>query len=101
MKFECGDLERALAVPELMQEAREHLRSCAACRSELRLWNEISDTARQLHEEWESPDLWDRIREDIASEPRPRHNWWSDWKVWAVAASVSVAVALGLWFSFA
>jgi len=101
MKFECGDLDRALAVPELMQEAREHLRSCAACRRELRLWNEISETARQLHQEWESPDLWDRIRHEIASEPRPRHNWWGDWRVWAVAASVSVAVALGLWFSVA
>jgi hypothetical protein len=101
MKFECGDLERALAVPELMQEAREHLRSCAACRSELRLWNEISETARQLHEEWESPDLWNRIRADIASQPRPRRTWRNDWKLWAIAASVLVAVALGLWFNFA
>ena len=42
MKFECGDLERALAVPELMQEAREHLKNCPACRNELRLWNEIA-----------------------------------------------------------
>jgi hypothetical protein len=101
MKFECGDLERALAVPELMQEAREHLRSCAACRAELRLWNEISEVARQLHEEWESPDLWSRIRSDIGSEPRPRYAWLSDWKLWAVAASVLVAVSLGLWFNFA
>jgi hypothetical protein len=55
--------------------------------------------ARELHQEWESPELWERIRHDIISEPRPRHNWWSDWKVWAVAASALVAVALGLWFS--
>jgi hypothetical protein len=101
MKFECGDLERALAVPELMQEAREHLRLCAACRSELRLWNEISDAARELHEEWESPDLWNRIRTGMAAEPRPRHTWFTDWKLWAVAASVLVAVALGLWFNLA
>lgn len=98
MKFECGDLERALAVPELMQEAREHLRNCAACRSELRLWNEISDAARLLHEEWESPDLWNRIRSDIALEPRPRRHWHTDWKLWAAAASIVVAVALGIWF---
>jgi hypothetical protein len=101
MKFECGDLERALAVPELMQEAREHLRSCAACRGELRLWNEISETARQLHEEWESPDLWNRIRTDMASEPRRRQAWFTDWKLWAVAASILVTVTLGFWFNFA
>ncbi len=100
MKFECGDLERALAVPELMQEAREHLRSCAACRSELRLWNEISETARQLHEEWESPDLWAGIRQEIASQPRSQHHWRTDWKLWAVAASLLVAVGLGVWFNF-
>ena len=33
MKFECGDLERALAISELMPEAREHLKVCAACRN--------------------------------------------------------------------
>ncbi len=100
MKFECGDLERALAVPELMQEAREHLRSCAACRRELRLGNEISETARQLHEEWESPDLWARIRQEIASQPRSQHHWRTDWKLWAVAASLLVAIGLGVWFNF-
>ncbi len=81
MKFECGDLERALAVPELMQEARDHLKNCPACRSELRLWNEISSAAGALHEDWASPELWPRIKSAIAAEPRPRPVWWSDWKV--------------------
>src|SRR5271170_925557 len=68
MKFECGDLERALAVPELMAEAREHLKECAACRREYRLWTEISSVAKELHEEWESPDLWPNIRQTLEAQ---------------------------------
>ncbi len=68
MKFECGDLERVLAVSERalsesMPEAREHLRQCAACRREYRLWNEISTVGRELHAEWDSPELWPRSGE--------------------------------------
>lgn len=99
MKFECGDLERALAVPELMQEAREHLKNCPACRNELRLWNEISSAAGALHEEWDSPELWPRIKSAIAAEPRPRPGWWSDWKAWALAASIIVAAGLLFWLN--
>lgn len=99
MKFECGDLERALAVPELMQEAREHLKNCPACRNELRLWNEISSAAGALHEEWDSPELWPRIKSAIAAEPRPRPVWWSDWKAWALAASIIVAAGLLFWLN--
>ncbi len=100
MKFECGDLDRALAVPELMQEAREHLKICAACRRELRLWNEISDAAKQLHHEWDSPELWPRIREKLAAQPRPRPAWWTDWKLWAMAASVLIGAVLLAWFNW-
>ena len=46
MKFECGDLERALANPDLMPEAKEHLKACAACRQEYRLWTDVSAAAR-------------------------------------------------------
>jgi hypothetical protein len=99
MKFECGDLERALAVPELMQEAREHLRECPRCRQELRLWNEISEAAKNLHEEWESPDLWNRIRQDLAAQAKPQKVWWSDWKVWAMAASIVFGAVLLFWLN--
>lgn len=97
MKFECGDLERALSSHDLMPEAREHLKQCAACRREYRLWNEISSGARLLHEEWDSPELWPGIRRAIEAEPRPsRHaGGWNNWRTWAAAAAV-IAIAVGL-----
>jgi len=96
MKFECGDLERALAVSELMPEAREHLKQCANCRREYRLWNEISATGRQLHEGWDSPDLWPNIRKLLEAEPKPKSDsaWWSEWTIWAVAAAVLIGIGL-------
>lgn len=98
MKFECGDLERALAVSELMPEAREHLRTCAACRREYRLWNEISSTAKELHEKWDSPTLWNEIRKKLEAEPKPKERpiWWREWKVWAVAASLIISAGLAI-----
>jgi len=99
MKFECGDLERALAVPELMAEAREHLKTCAACRSEYRLWNEISAAAREMHEEWESPALWPNIRMMLEAEQqrtaqRNQARFLGDWKTWALAATVVIGAVL-------
>jgi len=94
MKFECGDLERALRTSELMPEAREHLKECSACRREYRLWNEISSVAKELHEEWDTPTLWPNIRKQLEAEPTARAPWWQDWKLWAVAAAVLVAAVL-------
>ena len=94
MKFECGDLERALANPDLMTEAREHLRDCATCRNEYRIWKEISTTAKQLHQTWDSPDLWLRIRQSIEQErPIPKRRW-SQSKTWMLAAAAAVIVAV-------
>ena len=98
MKFECGDLERALAVSDLMPEAREHLKTCAACRAEYRLWNEISATGRGLHEDWETAALWPNIRKAIEAERRPGVAWWQGWKVWAIAATLALAIALPVWW---
>jgi hypothetical protein len=93
MIFQCGDLERALRTPELMPDARAHAERCLPCRMQLSLWTEISRIAPQLHEEWESPELWPRIRNRLAAEPerRPhRRPWW----VLAVAATVALAAVL-------
>lgn len=94
MKFECGDLDRALSMPELMPEAREHLKQCAACRREYRVWTEISTAAKELHEEWESPDLWPRIQRVLDAEPRSKPVWWKEWRTWAIAA-VAALVLIG------
>lgn len=84
MTFDCKDLERALAVPELLPDAREHAKSCEVCRRELWLWGELSTVAPRLREEWESPDLWPKIRESLAAQQKAaksqasasRRNWY-------------------------
>jgi hypothetical protein len=96
MKFECGDLDRAMANSDMLPEAREHFKTCAACRREYRLWNEISTTARELHEEWDTPALWPAIRETIEAERKPEVLWWKQWKTWAIAAAFAIAVAVPL-----
>lgn len=96
MKFECGDLDRALATPELMPEAREHLKQCAACRREYRIWTDISTAAKELHEDWDSPRLWPRIQQAIEAEPKRKPVWWKEWKTWAIAALVLVGISIAL-----
>lgn len=96
MKFECGDLERALANPHLMAEAQMHLRDCAACRNEYRIWNEISSAAKQLHCEWESPDLWPTIRRSLEAERQPEKRWRMEWKFWAIAAAAAAVLLLAI-----
>lgn len=97
MKFECGDLDRALGTPELMPEAREHLKQCAACRREYRVWTEISTAAKELHEEWASPELWPRILSAMNAEPKAKPAWWKEWKMWAIAAVLLIGVAVSVW----
>ncbi len=96
MIFQCEDLERALRSPELMPDARAHAELCDRCAQQLDLWSQISRLAPALHEEWESPGLWARIRTDMetaAPVKRP-----APWRQWAVAAMAVLAVsAVLLW----
>jgi hypothetical protein len=105
MKFECRDLDRALSVPELLPDAREHAKECPACRRQLWLWSEMSSAAAGMREEWETPALWPKIQAALAAEPRrSRSSWfewrwfewrWFDWRmVSAVAASLVIAAGL-------
>lgn len=102
MTFDCKDLERALAVPELLPDAREHAKSCDACRRELWIWGEMSSVAPGLREEWETPDLWPNIRKSLAERQKAaRHRrsaWLGDWRIWAgVAATLIVTASLLIW----
>ena len=93
MIFQCADLDRALQFPELLPDARAHAESCERCREQLYLWTEISRVAPQLHQEWESPDLWTRIHADLAAAA-PRRKVVPIWG-WTLAAAV-VLLALVL-----
>jgi hypothetical protein len=95
MKFECRDLDRALTVPELLPDAREHAKECAACRRELSLWSEISVVAGGMREEWDTPALWPRIQTALSAEPKPRRSPWFDWKM-VTAAAAALVLAAGL-----
>jgi hypothetical protein len=100
MTFDCKDLERALAVPELLPDAREHGKVCDACRRELWLWSEMSSVAPGLREEWETPDLWPKIRQTLAAQQKadkPRGLNWRDWRLMAgMAAALAIAVSVFL-----
>jgi hypothetical protein len=93
MIFQCGDLDRALEHPELMPDARAHAERCETCREQLYLWSEISRVAPRLHAEWESPELWGRIRTELAEARRPRPM--PVWR-WALAAAAAVLIAVAL-----
>jgi hypothetical protein len=63
----CADLESALRGEDdgLVFAFRQHADTCAACRDELRLWDEISAAAPFLRKEWPSPGLEARIHSDL------------------------------------
>jgi hypothetical protein len=99
MTFDCKDLERALAVPELLPDAREHAKVCDACRRELWLWSEMSAAAPGLREEWETSDLWPKIRQTLAAQQKAakphRLIGRFDWRLMAgLAAVLAIAVSV-------
>jgi len=98
MTFDCKDLERALAVPELLPDARKHAETCDACRRQLWLWGEISSVAPGLREEWETPDLWPGIRRALAAQQkadRPRFGSRGGWRDWRLMAAIAALLVMG------
>jgi hypothetical protein len=106
MKASCNDLERILrdAAPEERAALEEHAQACAACAEELRAWDRLSLTARELHEEWNSPALWPAIRRGLAEQSasgqnaRKRWGWLTGWAGfslgWQAAAATALAAVL-------
>jgi hypothetical protein len=108
MKVECKDRERILrgAEPEAMAALDAHARDCAACREELALWREISAAAPLLRKEWDSPELWPRIRQALAEQAAARPagrvaamwQWWAEsWKPALAAAALLALSATLIW----
>ena len=101
MKFECKDLERALEVPELLPDARDHARDCALCRRDLWIWGEMSQVAGGLREEWDTPELWSRVRHSLSAEPKPKQMRQWDWRLLvAIAAVLLISATATLWYPF-
>lgn len=70
MRVECRNLEKALRQqePELLDAFAAHAAACPACREQLRQWDAISKAAGGLRKSWDSPRLWPRIHQALASE---------------------------------
>lgn len=102
MDFDCTKLEDALREDDraLMAAARAHAESCEACRAQLRRWDEISIAARELHHEWDSPELWNRIDATLPVRPSRFHALnpgRAGWRIFLSAAAVLVLTISGLW----
>jgi hypothetical protein len=73
-----------------MQVAAQHAKSCPACTEKLAAWNEISNTAREMHTTWSSDLLWPRIERAIRTEKRQ-----SRARLWQIAAALLIFATLG------
>jgi len=74
VSFTCRDLDDALREqePGALEAARRHASGCPACREALAAWDAIATAAPHLRRDWSSPDLWPRIRRDLAEATRQR-----------------------------
>ena len=80
-----------------METAARHAAECEACAQKLAEWNEIGDTAKSLHETWQSDLLWPRIERSLRSEKQRK----PVRRIWQYAAAVLLTLGLGgtMWFS--
>ncbi|HUK31560.1 MAG TPA: hypothetical protein VLV89_10635 [Candidatus Acidoferrum sp.] len=77
-KFDCSQLELALRdeAPGQLAALARHAKECAACREEVRIWQEISMAAKSMHKDWPTPALWPAIAKELRAEAaRPRSVW--------------------------
>jgi len=110
MNVSCKDLDRILERQDAAELAalEAHAAACDGCREQLALEREISAAARGMQRSWESPELWPRIRQRLAAEPRPSESRWSfsrifeawtlNWQVAAATAALAMIVVAGTWF---
>jgi len=106
MNVSCREFEKLLSegISELPSSATAHLRECSACAKEWETWQEIAEAAPALRKQWESPELWPRIRQSLEAEVEKagRRRWWHTGPVhlssphWQVAAAALFLVLSGL-----
>ena len=102
MNFDCSQLDDALRAgdPEQITAARAHAASCDTCLLQLQSWDQISSAARELHHEWASPGLWERIEESLPQRPSRFHlsrRAGPNWRLFASAAAVLLLTLSSLW----
>ena len=104
MNIHCNDRERIFAdgTPEEWTSLELHAANCAACAEEIRAWKNLSVAAADLHQEWDSPALWQRIAEALAQQSPAPHSWiqklFGSWNLgslqWQSAAAALLLIAL-------
>ena len=73
----CNDRDRILndGTAEEWNALALHAETCLNCGAELRAWNELSAAARELHRDWESPELWPRIARGLKAADQSSPSW--------------------------
>jgi hypothetical protein len=63
----------------------------------------LSDAARELHQEWDSPHLWPQIRESLETAQSLRRNpgfrWRTSWAPLAAMLTLALLAGVGMWKS--
>jgi len=105
MNIVCNDRERIFldGTPEEWVALEVHAAACTECREELNAWKNLSVAAGDLHQEWDSPELWPRIKRALAERSASSHpSWWkhfsASWNLsslqWQTAAATLLLVVL-------
>lgn len=73
----CNDRDRILndGTAEEWNALALHSEVCRDCAAELRAWNELSAAAREMHRDWESPELWPRIARELKAADESSPSW--------------------------
>lgn len=81
MNIACNDRERIFldGTTEEWAALEAHAAACAECGEEIRSWKNLSIAAADLHQEWNSPELWPRIEEALSQSGEPKISGWRRW----------------------
>ena len=112
MSFNCNDRERILkeGAPGEWRALEVHAQSCQKCANELLAWTNLSTAAKELHKEWDSPQLWPSIARVLREQESRKASWALKWQAawqirplsWLTAVVALALIALtvsGTWFA--